>query len=538
MYNILITDDEQIVIDSLTFIINKNFEGQVTIFSALSGADALNIVNTNQIDIVFMDINMPVLNGLETVNCITRSKPETVIIMLSAFDRFQYAQEALNLGAYKYITKPVNRNLVIQTVRGAMNLVDTRRGQVSDDQELQRKLDFVLPMVESDFIYSCAFNGGKNIDMTTYLDYFNIHEKAWCFCCIEVPHIDASNQYAIYTKIRDILNGHCRCLMGSFMMNRLVVFFPQPLSPSACADSMSVEQDACAQQMRANLKELFNILSIKVVSGIRTGVSRLMTDSSQTAAAYNEALDALNHTPQEGGIYFAGLPSCAEETLVPASKLLEQLFNRLRIGDAGGVRQLTSSYCASLVQADTDLNKIKNALFELLVNARNITTEINESYRNEAFDNAFAVLSNENDMANLELFVQKRLYECTTAINNTRTQHENPTIAKVCTYIQNHLSEDISLDALAADAQISPFYLSKLFKEEKGETFSTYLADMRLEKAKELLTTTTASIKEISAQVGYNDQNYFSKLFKNQFGVSPTEFRDAGAHSGERKNDD
>src|SRR5574344_2036498 len=270
MYNILITDDEQIVIDSLTFIIKKNFEEQVTIFSALSGADALNIVNSNQIDIVFMDINMPVLNGLETVNCITRTKPDTVIIMLSAFDRFQYAQEALNLGAYKYITKPVNRNLVIQTVRGAMNLVDTRRGQASDDQELHRKLDFVLPMVESDFIYSCAFNGGKNIDMATYLDYFNIHDKAWCFCCLEVPHIDSSNQYNVYTKIRDILNEHCRCLMGSFMTNRLVVFFPQPLDCSPDKQTQAVELEAAAEQMRSNLKELFTLLSIKVVSGIRT----------------------------------------------------------------------------------------------------------------------------------------------------------------------------------------------------------------------------------------------------------------------------
>jgi two-component system response regulator YesN len=512
MYNILITDDEQIVIDSLSFIIKKNFEGLVTIFSALSGADALNIVNSNQIDIVFMDINMPVLNGLETVNCITRSKPNTVIIMLSAFDRFQYAQEALNLGAYKYITKPVNRNLVIQTVRGAMNLVDTRRGQASDDQELHRKLDFVLPMVESDFIYSCAFNGGKNIDMTTYLDYFNIHDKAWCFCCMEVPHIDSSNQYAIYTRIRDILNEHSRCLMGSFMMNRLAVFFPQNDS---------------AEQMNANLKELYTILSIKVVSGIRIGVSRLMSDDTQTTNAYNEALDALTHTSEKGGIYFAGLPSSQTDSSEPTGKILEQLFNRLRIGDTGGVRQLTSLYCTSLAQTDSDMNRIKNALFELLVNARNITSEIIESYKNEAFDTAFAVLSKENDITNLEQFVQKRLYECSSAITNTRTQHENPIITKVCSLIQKNLSQDISLDEIAGTAQISPFYLSKLFKEEKGITFSTYITSLRLDKAKQMLASTNDSIKEISAQIGYNDQNYFSKLFKNQFGVTPSEFRDS-----------
>ena len=155
MYNVLITDDEQIVIDSLEFIMNKDFPDQIKVFSALSGTEAIEITTKEKIDIVFMDIHMSGINGLETVSCILRLKPETVIIMLSAYDRFQYAQEAINIGAFKYITKPVNRNLVVQTVREAMNQVDKMRGQFSSDQELHKKLDLISPMVESDFIYSC-----------------------------------------------------------------------------------------------------------------------------------------------------------------------------------------------------------------------------------------------------------------------------------------------------------------------------------------------------------------------------------------------
>ena len=124
MYNILLTDDEQIVIDSLSFIINENFEGQVNTYTALSGTQALEVVTNNKIDIIFMDINMPGINGLETISCITKLKPDTVIIMLSAFDKFQYAQEAMNIGAFKYLTKPINKNTIIQTIRSAMDLID------------------------------------------------------------------------------------------------------------------------------------------------------------------------------------------------------------------------------------------------------------------------------------------------------------------------------------------------------------------------------------------------------------------------------
>ena len=110
-------------------ILNKNFEGQITIFSASSGTKALEIARSTAIDIIFMDIHMPGMNGLETISLIKRIKPNIVIIILSAYDQFQYAQEALNLGAFKYLTKPVNRNLIAQTAREAMNQVDSERGK-------------------------------------------------------------------------------------------------------------------------------------------------------------------------------------------------------------------------------------------------------------------------------------------------------------------------------------------------------------------------------------------------------------------------
>ena len=95
MFNILVTDDEQIVIDSLSFIINKNFADEMKVFTALSGTEAIEIVMKENIDIIFMDINMPGLSGLETVSVITKLKPNIVFVILSAFDRFLHI--SLNL---------------------------------------------------------------------------------------------------------------------------------------------------------------------------------------------------------------------------------------------------------------------------------------------------------------------------------------------------------------------------------------------------------------------------------------------------------
>lgn len=515
MYNILICDDEQIALESLQFIINRNFSEEVKLFTALSGTDALAVTSSEQIDIVFMDINMPGMNGLETVNCILRLKPDTVIIMLSAFDRFQYAQEAMNLGAYKYITKPVNRNVLIEIIRDAMNLVDTRRGKLSDDAELHKKLDIVSPMVESDFIYSCIFSSGNKSDLSTYMDYFSITEKAWRFCCFEVKKNTTANMMELYNQIHDFMHQHIRCLVGSFMVNRMVVFIP-----------VADESESLEEENSEALKKLYTLLSLNVNRSIRIGVSSVESDASLMTQKYNAAVKALNETSAEGGIAFEKNDEAVTSDENP-EEILNRVYSRLRIGDGAGVKFLTGIYCSSLYRKYENLDRVKNEVFELLVNAGNIVREVQEDYKNEGFADTFSVLSKSNDLSEIENFLQMRLLECVSAVSLNRQQKENPVVKKACDYIAEHMAEDLSLESVAEKVSVSSFYLSKLFKEDKGETFITYLSDLRLNVSKQLLGETDKSIKEITASVGYNDQNYFSKLFKTKYGLSPTEYRNS-----------
>ena len=517
MYNILLTDDEQIMVDSLTFIINKNFSEQVQLFSATSGTEALEIVAKNQIDIIFMDINMPGLNGLETVRYIMHSKPDTVVIILSAFDEFQYAQEAVSLGAFKYLTKPVNRNTVIDTVRDAMACVDKKRGRISDEVELHKKLDLVSPMVESDFIYSAAF--GSDNDVSDYFSYFEIEESVWCFCCLEIPNVESKQLLEVYTKIRNILTSKTHCIIGSFMMNRIAVFFYFPQKMYADGDS---------SQINEKIKSLYNLLSIQIKSGIRAGVSKIENSPASTSSAYNKALEMLNAVSEQGGIVFADEWVEKQETKNDSGEIAEKIFGRIRAGDSPALVPFIKKYIEALQKKySSNADKVKNALFELIVNARNIASEVDSSYRNESFDNAFTVFSKENDMSNLENYVRGICSECAVFVMEASSRLENPIIEKASAFIMEHLSENISLEDTAQAVNVSSFYLSKLFKEEKNVNYVTYVTDARMEKARSLLKDPLLSIKEISAEVGFNDQNYFSRAFRNKFGMTPTEFRDA-----------
>ena len=514
MYGILVTDDEQIMVDSLKFIIEKNFPSDTRLFTALSGSSALETVMKEQIDIIFMDINMPGLNGLETVKFILQSKPDSVIVILSAFDRFQYAQEAVNLGVYRYLTKPVNRNTVVETLRNAMNIVDQKRGRKNSEEELHKKLDIVSPMVESDFIYSAALSGTK--DVSEYFSYFGITGSAWCFCCLEFPGMDEKRQNESYEEIRRLLRSRVQCITGSFMANRLASFFYFPIDG---------DEDTVTEKAKETIASLYNILCIHVASGIRGGISTFFTDADMTGTAYNEALEALSSTPASGGIIFAERNAGKKRDLDPGI-IAESIFGRVRAGDASSIHHLLNSYGAALQDSyGGDMGKVKNAIFELLVNVRNITTEIDCNYRNDEFLSAFSVLSAADSMSAVLEFTGKRCEECATDVMQFSQTKDNPIVKKAEDYIEKRMSEDLSLEDVAEAINVSPFYLSRLFKEVRGENYINYLTDLRMRKARELLKNPRSSIKEISSEVGFNDQNYFSRIFKNKFGMTPTEFR-------------
>jgi len=513
VYNILLTDDEKIVTDSLTMILNKNFAEQVKIFTANSGTKALEEVRSQNIDILFMDISMPGISGLEAVSLIKQLNPNIIVIILTAYDKFQYAQQALNMGAFKYLTKPVNRNLIIQTVRDAMNAVDDERGKQTDSIKLHQKLNVVSPMVESDFIYSCIFNNG-NTDFTDYLDYFGITDSDYFFACLEVPETSASNRGSIYEKIREILSSKCRCIIGSFMGNRVTIFFPLA----------SGGMDSFSEKIQHELMgELFTLLSIQISAKIKIGVSGIEHNIEDAQKAYNAASVLLNKIDQ--GIEFSGVQS-VQKNVPQTTKAAQKLLTSIRLGDSANAGEYARE-CATSILAEykNEPDKIKGALFELIIQEKNVVVEMNPSYENPAIDSAFSFFEKTDSTQEQIGYLAERSMECAVEIQNLKSQSENPIIKKARIYIEEHLADLQGLEPLAQILNVSPFYLSKLFKEETGETFINYLTSMRLEKAKKMLKDGSMIIKEITADVGYNDQNYFSKLFKQRFGVSPTEYR-------------
>ena len=126
MYKIMIADDEGIAIEGLKFIIEKNFKDKCIIESAKSGREVIELSETFRPDIVFMDIRMPGINGIDAIKEIKKTQPEVKFIILTAYDKFSYAQTAVELGVLKYMNKPIDQKQVVYTLNDAMKEIDKK----------------------------------------------------------------------------------------------------------------------------------------------------------------------------------------------------------------------------------------------------------------------------------------------------------------------------------------------------------------------------------------------------------------------------
>ena len=139
MYRVMLADDEGIVLDSLKMIIEKHFPGQCQLETAKTGRDVIELAESFRPDLAFMDIQMPGINGIDAIREIKKSSPSVEFIILSAYDKFDYAKEAINLGVLEYVNKPFSAKSIAEVLEKALKTIDSRRKKRSDDLRIRRR---------------------------------------------------------------------------------------------------------------------------------------------------------------------------------------------------------------------------------------------------------------------------------------------------------------------------------------------------------------------------------------------------------------
>ncbi|SFR84532.1 helix-turn-helix domain-containing protein [Anaeromicropila populeti] len=528
MYKIMLADDEGIVIDSLRFIINKNFPGMCEIEHADTGRKVIELAENFKPDIAFMDIQMPGINGIEAMKEIRKTNSGVVFIVMTAFDKFNYAKEAINLGVLEYLTKPVNHTVIVKTLEKAMKLIEDERKKRSNDLMIREKLEIVVPILESDFIY--AIIAGEDLKKTNFPHLLGIGQEYGMILVIEFgdsleegvltnPVGVSVKAQSFYPVIKDSLKEEFTCIVGPLMVNKIVTFLPH------AAPQLEYDQRIhLIEKARKLIRELRKKIDLQFKIGIGS-----VTLLDQVIESYKEALKAV-HDSKGRVVHICDLQNgCEYEKDYPIDTE-RRLFHLIEKGDLDGTRTEADRFFDWMINNYPDCEmdiKLKVLEFVLFAEQKAFLCGGMIYYFRYRKDYLDTVTKTANYELLRKWYIEK-ITEACQMIGSKGKEQNSGIILKAKEYMEENYKKDISLDEVSRIVDISPYYFSKLFKEETGENFIEYLTNIRIEVAKKLLRNSDLSIKNICMDTGYSDPNYFSRIFKKQVGVTPTEYRERG----------
>ncbi len=525
MYRVMLADDEKAVLESVKRIIDDHFPGQCEIETAKSGRDVIELAEQFRPDIAVLDIQMPGINGIEAIREIKQNDPSVEFVILSAYDKFDYAKEALNLGVLEYVSKPVSSAEITRTLQKAMDTISLRRQKRSEYLQIKEKMENVMPIIENDFVHSLMFRDFTAEDLENYKNLLGLDAEYGCMIALvfggaknlkDVVGGDELTQRQ-YLRVRELTKETFSCVIGPVMSNKIPVFLP-------------LEKNRIEYQERVGMIDVGRglVRRLRQAAGMpfRIGIGSVR-GFHECMESYEDALKAL--VSSSASVAHADdLPiQCRYDEEYPID-LERELFDRLKNGSREDCERVAARYFDWMLDnyEETDMSvRLKTLEFVLFAEAEAYFSG-GMTYHFSEREYYLPMIMNAGSNSELKSWFVTKFGEACRNMHSRREEHEKQLAVRAKEYIQENFSRDLSLDEVSRHFDLSPYYFSKLFKKETGINFVEYVTELRISKAKGMLAKSGCSIKEICAAVGYSDPNYFSRIFKKSTGVTPTEYKE------------
>ena len=522
---LLIADDEYLVTESIKFIIEKNIEGIEIVGTAKSGREAIEKSIELNPDVVFMDIRMPGIDGIEAIKQIKEINNNINFVIISAYEYFNYAKEAVALGVCEYILKPINKAKLIEILNKLLVIVNEKKLSIQKELILKEKLNKIIPHLGGQFVYSHIFGGGMPKDLEFYEEIFDMPLYTGYILmgvikndpnkAIEDNLKISIEKQKFYETFSLSLKSYCRCLVGNPLLDRVVAYVPSHI-------------DENHYEVRNRALELANRVKKRINESVnipyKIGIGRIHTIENMTKS-YEEAYVVATMPEIHSIAHFDDINISANKIENFPLNKEKDFIDRLVSDDIrGAVEVFEDIYLWLERNYGKDIDRIKSSLIEILILMRK-SSLYQTNYSSVDEQKYIAYMLKIKDAKQLKQSFIKYVNSKVRENKQARESELNVLMEKVIKYIEHNYTKNITLNDVAENINMSYHYFSKFFKDSMGKNFSDYITDLRINKSKELLKHNNLSIKEICFSIGYSDPNYFSKAFKKITGISPTEYR-------------
>lgn len=468
MYQVMIVDDEPMVVNSLALGFDWNSRGFEVVATSTSSREAVDMIDFIRPDIVFTDIKMPGVSGVELMQKVHEKLPWIEFVVISGHADFTFAQQAIEVGALAYCLKPLGDERIDAALDKARRKLDARR--MVRRSAMERFLQD--PETQAPALLDTVFDH-TTLPQTMVLAVCCGNARSLLTGNVSFQEIEAQSGCNFY-----FITSNLPYLSGMAFRTGLLTASGQKQFRSF----VYYQTDCPVEFLRKNLTRMLD-------------------------AAYLHCIDPRKAVFGEGPVDFCG-------THRDFLEQLQQLTSKNKCVDAMQLlQQLPEAEITSFLPGEACC--IYNTCTDML-------QRLGDPTPGEALRYPFG-LDTLGSFPTLLQDLQTRMGRLLRVADLERIK--NQTLRQVLEYLHQHFTQPISFPELCEQYSISPSYLSQLFKKELRMTFTEYMTRLRLERAKELLATTTLRIVEISDKVGYDYYFNFTKLFKKEVGMTPKEYR-------------
>jgi two-component system response regulator YesN len=534
MFKLIIVDDEEEVRKGIIQKIDWASFGFDVPQEAENGRDALDLIEENVPDAVITDITMPIMDGLKLSSVISECYPTIKTVILTGFDEFKFAQQAIRYGVIDYILKPVLPKDINDLMTKLRKTIEEEVSQKEDINRLRSHYIKSLPIIKEKFLLQLVTGNLSRAEINKRSQIYGVKLKGATFM-VAAAGIDADSieeggyggddselcKFAILNISKEIIE---KFPSGeAFFHDDNLVFILG--SDDKDKNYLLTRTISVLDEIRFNIKKYLKI-------DISIGLGSMSDSINKLKESYKNALSALEYKRLVGVnkiIYIGDLEPQSTDDIVFDEEKETQLISSIKFGSEKDVLAAIRGIFDDIIRPTLSLKDYQLYFLEIVATlsrlGRKFQVDIGQMLE---VSNINAEIQKYTTLEEIKEWIEKICIELNNSISNRMQTKTQLLLEKAKDYINQNYSDDtLSLQKLADHLYISACYLSMIFKKEADETFLKYLVRVRLDAAKELLRNTDLRTAEIAEKVGYPDINYFSFFFKKNVGMSPREYRNS-----------
>lgn len=539
MLKVFLAEDEFIIREGIKNNIDWQAHGYEFCGEASDGELAFPLIQKTRPDILITDIKMPFVDGLALSRLVKKELPETEIIILSGYEEFDYAKEAIQIGVARYLLKPINGETLLQEIDSVAEIILGKQKEKEIREKYQKEMEENSLRDQMDLFQHLVTGDCSMEELLSVADKLDLKIMAPWYSIVLLKIQSMKHDYEEYSGSIVVVDER----IAKLAEPEHVLVFDRALEGRAFLFKADSEEELLAYQKEylGDVKEVLSgYANLRYFGGIGTPVNRLR----EIPASFEDASHAFAHRylVAESCILDSSLlmqEGAAEQEDFRISAVNPEQIDRakmqefLRTGDLDEVVYFVDEFFGKL-----DGGAMKSRIFRQYITMDAYFSIVDflkglglQKDEIEAPDQDGSILQDEKSAMD---YIVRIMNKALVLREKKASSRYEDVVSEVIHYIEdNYAQEELSLNLLASHVNFSPNHLSMIFSQQTGQTLIRYLTDYRMNRAKELLRCSSKKSSVISMEVGYKDPHYFSYLFKKTQGMTPTQYRGGRAAEGE-----